>query len=229
MREDHGRADVAERQDQATGDDNTEDSGIDSDDFSKEEEDEGDEEPIESGCNDSEIDSDASGSKDGSAWSFPDTDGTNWSNIIPRSSWVVPVGNTPYAGSPALVTPRPAGESTSTADGNRRTAALRNLLGEPSGVTGGELRSALQLNGWDMGSALRHMNHQFNEARRREQANQPGRNAEQLERDRLLGADSLHHNRRRAIDLLYERLIAAHPTAQAQLTTLAVGFLLAEN
>ena len=105
------------------------------------------------------------------------------------------------------------------------------MLGEPSGVTNAELRAALERSRWDMGSALRFMNHRFNEARRREQENQRGRDAPQLERDRLLGADSLHHNRRRAVDALYQRLISAQaqPTARLQLTSLNVGLLLAEH
>ncbi len=72
------------------------------------------------------------------------------------------------------------------------------------------------------------MNHHFNEAGRRERANQPGRDLTQLERDRLLGAESLHHNRRRAVDALYQRLISAQPTAQPQLTALNVGVLLVD-
>jgi hypothetical protein len=76
---------------------------------------------------------------------------------------------------------------------------------------------------------VRFMNHRFNEARRREQANQPGRDFTQLERDRLLGANSLHHNRCRAVDALYQRLISAQPRARPQLTELNVGVLLAEN
>ncbi len=171
----------------------------------------------------------APSSPDGSAWSFPESDGTNWNPIIPRSSWAVPVGNIPYAGSPALVTPRPGDATTTVDQQNHRIAALLNLLGEPSGVTSDELRAAMEGMRWDMGSALRFMNHRFNEARRREQANQPGRGSIELERDRLLGADSLHHNRRRAVDALYQRLISAQPTARPQLTTLNVSVLLAEN
>jgi hypothetical protein len=173
--------------------------------------------------------SDAPSSQDGSAWSFPESDGTNWNPLIPRLSWAVPVGNNPYAGSPALITPRPAGANTTMEQQNHRIAALRNILGEPSGVTIDELRAALEGNRWDMGSALRFMNHRFNEARRREQASQSNRNANQIEHDRLLGADSLHHNRRRAVDALYQRLIAAQPTALPQLTALNVGVLLADN
>jgi hypothetical protein len=168
-------------------------------------------------------------SPDGSAWSFPSSDGTNWNPIIPCTSRAVPVGNTPYAGSPALITPCPEGSRTTPSQQNHRIASLRNLLGEPSGVTNEELRASLEGTRWDMGSALRFMNHVLNEARRRERANEPGRTAAQLKRDRLLGANSLHHNRRRALDALYERFVAAHPRAQPQLTALNVGVLLAEK
>ena len=173
----------------------------------------------------------ATSSHEGSAWSFPESDDTNWNPIIPRSSWAVPVGNTPYASSPAVVTPRPEGATTTLDQQTHRLAALRTMLGEPSGVTNTELRAALEGSRWDMGSALRFMNHRFNEARRLEQENQRGRDAPQLERDRLLGADSLHHNRRRAVDALYQRLISAQaqPTARLQLTSLNVGLLLAEH
>lgn len=177
----------------------------------------------------SEDGSDAPSSPDGSAWSYPGTDGTNWNPIIPRTSWAVPVGNHPYAGSPALITPRPEGASTTLDQQNHRVLALRNLLGEPSGVTADELRAALEGTRWDMGSALRFVNHRLNEARRRERVDQPGRNAAQQERDCLLGADSLHHNRRRAINALYQRLVSAQPVIRPQLTTLNVGVLLADN
>ncbi len=157
----------------------------------------------ESGDEALDIASDTPSSSGGSAWSFPESDGTNWNPLIPRSSWAVPVGNTPYAGSPALVTPRPEGATTTLDQQNYRIASLRNMLGEPSGVTYDELRAALEGTRWDMGSTLRFINHRFNEARRRAQTNQPGRDSTQVERDRLLGADSLHHNRRRAVDALY--------------------------
>lgn len=173
--------------------------------------------------------SDVPSSPDGSAWSFPDSDGTNWNQMIPRTSWAVPVGNMPYAGSPALITPRPQGTTTTLVEQNHRIAALRNMLGEPSGMTAGEVRAALEGTRWDIGSALRFMNHRFNEAHRRERMNQPGRDSNELERDRLLGADSLHHNRRWAVDALYQRLISAQPTARPQLTTLAVGVLLGDS
>jgi hypothetical protein len=173
--------------------------------------------------------SNAPSSPTGSAWSFPESDGTNWNAIVPRSSWAVPVGNIPYTGSPALITPCPEGATTSRDQQNHRVATLRNLLGEPSGVTTEEVRAALEGIRWDMGSALRFVNHRLNEARRRQQANEPGRSPDQLERDYLLGAESLHHNRRRAVNVLYQRLIASQPTARPQLTTLNVGVLLAEN
>jgi hypothetical protein len=173
--------------------------------------------------------SEAPGSPDGSSWSFPDSDGTHWNQIIPRTSWAVPVGNSPYSGSSALITPRPEGATTTLEQQNHRVACLRNLLGEPSGVTNDELRAALEGTRWDMGSALRFMNHRFNAARRRQRASQPGRSSNQGGADRLLGADSLHHNRRRAIDALYQRLISAQPAAGHQLTTLNVGVLLADN
>ncbi|ERF76840.1 hypothetical protein EPUS_07630 [Endocarpon pusillum Z07020] len=173
--------------------------------------------------------SDTSSTSGGSFWSYPETDGTNWNPLIPRSSWAIPVGNTPYAGSPALVTPRPEGATTTLDQQHYRIATLRNVLGEPSGVTYDELRAALEGNRWDMGSALKFVNHRLNEALRRELTNQPGRDANQLERDRLLGANSLHHNRRLAVDALYQRLITAQPTARPQLTTLNVGVLLVES
>ncbi len=90
------------------------------------------------------VESEAPSSPDGSAWSFPESDGTNWNQMIPRTSWAVPVGNTPYAGSPALITPRPEGSTTSIDQQTHRIASLRSLLGEPSGVTQEELRAALR-------------------------------------------------------------------------------------
>lgn len=189
----------------------------------------GSDEGSKSSSEDSGEKSMAPSSAGGSAWSYPGADGTNWNAIIPRVSWTVPVGNTPPAGSPALVTPRPEGATTSLVEQNFRIASLRNILGEPSGITNDELRAALEEMRWDIGSALRYMNHQLNEARRRDQANLPARNSAQIEHDRLLGADSLHHNRRRAIDALYQRLISAQPTAQHQLTALNVGVLLTDN
>jgi hypothetical protein len=183
----------------------------------------------ESGDEASSNESNAPSSPTGSAWSLPESDGTNWNAIIPRSSWAVPIGNLPYAGSPALITPRPAGATTTRDQQNHRIATLRSLLGEPSGVTADELRAALEGNRWDMGSALRFVNHRFNEARRRQQGNEPGRGPDQLERDYLLGADSLHHNRRRAVNVLYQRLITALPIARPQLTALNLSVLLAEN
>jgi hypothetical protein len=104
------------------------------------------------------------------------------------------------------------------------------MLGEPSGVTNEELRAALEGMRWDMGSALRFMNHRLNEAGGRDRANQPGRDSTQLERDRLLGANSLHHNHRRATDALYQRLISAQPTAHSpQPTAQPQGVLLTDS
>jgi hypothetical protein len=98
-------------------------------------------------------DSHAPSSPDGSAWSFSGTDGTNRSPIIPRTAWAVHVGNTPYAGSPALVTPCPQGATTTVDQQNNRIAALRNILGESSGVTVDELQTALEGMRWDLGAA----------------------------------------------------------------------------
>jgi hypothetical protein len=69
--------------------------------------------PSESDNNMSGNESEATSSLDGSTWSFPEPDGTNWNPMIPRTSWAIHVGNAPYAGSPALITPRPEGSKTS--------------------------------------------------------------------------------------------------------------------
>lgn len=58
----------------------------------------------------------------------------------------------------------------------------------------------------------------------------PNRSLAIQQRDRLLGADSLHHNRRLRIDLLYTRLEPVVPQHQRHmLTTLTLGELLADH
>lgn len=160
-------------------------------------------------------------------------DQTQWNAIIPEPSTTVPEGNNPPQrpgrGRQALVTPAHR-EQVSTNQMAWRLWAMRQLLGEPVGITDDELRTALVASGWDLGGALRRMNNALNEARHRHRTNAPNRSLAMQQRDRLLGAESLHHNRRLGIELLYTRLEPVVPQHQRHmLTTLTLGELLADH
>jgi hypothetical protein len=161
-------------------------------------------------------------------------DGTLWNATIPRPSRTVPVGNIvprrPGRGRQVFSTP--ATGRVGRQQQAFRMWAMRHLLGEPVGIRGETISLELVASRWDLGTALRRMNDRLNEARHRHQTNAPNRNAEEQEDDRLLGADSPHHNRQLGINLLYTRLVGdvrvradqRHPP-----TTLTLGQLLADH
>ena len=107
---------------------------------------------------------------------------------------------------------------------------MRQLLGELVGITDEELRNALITSRWDLGAALRRMNDVLNQARQQHRTDARNRSLTEQQRDHLLGADSLHHNRRLGVDFLYTRLIQVVRADQANmLTTLTLGQLLADH
>lgn len=160
------------------------------------------------------------------------TDQTRWNRIIPELSRTVPVGNVvvrrPGRARQALSTP-----ATGQVTGPQRAWriwAIRQHLGEPVGITDAEIGSALVASRWDLGTALRRMNDVLNQARHRHRTNAPNRSPAEQQRDRLLGADSLHHNRRLGIDFIYTRLVQVVRVDQVNLlTTLALGQVLADH
>jgi UBA-like domain len=163
-----------------------------------------------------------------------DSDKTEWNEIIPEASRAVPVGNIvaqrPGRARQALSTPVVDPALVNDQQRSHRMWAMRQLLGEPVGITDAELNNALVASGWDLGTALRRMNDVFNEARRRHRQNVTGRSQAEQDRDRLLGALSLHHNRRRGISFLYTRLVQVVRADQVNmLTTLTLGQLLADH
>lgn len=159
---------------------------------------------------------------------------TRWNAIIPDASRNVPVGNiiarTPGRTRQAISTPTSNPRTVGLKQQGYRVWAMRQLLGEPVGITDGDLHHALVASGWDLGTALRRMNDVLNQARRRHRTNAPGRSPAEQQRDRLLGADSLHHNRRLGINFLYTRLVQVVRADQVDmLTTLTLGQLLADH
>jgi hypothetical protein len=159
-------------------------------------------------------------------------DPTQWNLIIPEPSRDVPVGNIvpriPGRGRQAISTP--ATGRVSAPQRSWRLWAMRQLLGEPVGITDEELRLTLIATGWDLGAALRSMNDILNQARDRHRANASNRSPAEQQRDRLIGTDSLHHNRRLGIDFLYTRLVqVVRPDQRNMLTTLTLGQLLADH
>lgn len=160
------------------------------------------------------------------------TDETRWNRIIPEASRSVPIGNVvvrrPGRGRQALSTPA-TGRVTPQQQGFR-IWAIRQQLGEPVGITHQEIGIALAASGWDLGTALRRMNDILNQARHRHRTNALDRRLAEQQRERLLGADSLHHNRRLGIDFLYTRLTQAmRPDQIAALNPLTLGQLLADH
>jgi UBA-like domain len=163
-----------------------------------------------------------------------DADNTKWNEIIPEASRTVPVGNivpqNPGRARQALSTPAANPASVNEQQRSSRMWAMRQLLGEPVGITDAELNDALVASGWDLGTALRKMNDVLNEARRRHRHNITGRSQAEQDRDRLLGSLHLHHNRRRGMDFLYRQLEQVVRADQAHmLTTLTLGQLLADH
>ncbi|KAF7506893.1 hypothetical protein GJ744_011134 [Endocarpon pusillum] len=161
-------------------------------------------------------------------------DTTRWNAIIPHASRSVPIGNiiarTPGRTRQSISTPASNPRTVSLRQQGSRVWGMRQLLGEPVGITDGDLRHALVASGWDLGTALRRMNDVLNQARRRHRTNAPGRSPAEQQRDRLLGADSVHHNRRLGIDFLYTRLVQVVRADQVDmLTTLTLGQLLADH
>jgi hypothetical protein len=160
-------------------------------------------------------------------------DPTVWNPIIPTSSRRVPVGNNAARREGTRsrqVMNTPTTKRPTLAQIDHRMFALRQLLGEPVGITDQELYLALVASGWDLGTSLRRINDILNQARHRHQTNAPGRPAAEQQRDRLIGADSLHHNRRLGIEFLYTRLVQVVRADQRnQLTTLTLGQLLADH
>ena len=159
---------------------------------------------------------------------------TRWNAIMPEASRNVPVGNiiarTPGRTRQSISTPASNPRTVSHRQQGSRVWGMRQLLGEPVGITDGDLHHALVASGWDLGTALRRMNDVLNQARRRHRTNAPGRSPAEQQRDRLLGADSLHHNRRLGIDFLYTRLVQVVRADQVDmLTTLTLGQLLADH
>lgn len=107
---------------------------------------------------------------------------------------------------------------------------MRQLLGKPVGITDEELRTCLTATGWDLGTALRRMNDVLQVARDHHVAGMPNRSLEEQQREQLLGAESLHHNRRLGINIIYSRLVHVVPPHQRELlTTLTLGQLLADH
>ncbi len=159
-------------------------------------------------------------------------DQTRWNAIVPEASRIVPVGNVvvrrPGRGRQALSTPITGG--IGRPEQAWRVWAMRQLLGEPVGVTDADFAHALIAARWDLGTALRSMNNVLNQAGHRHRANAPNRSPAEQQRDRCLGADSLHHNRRLGVDFLYTRVVQVTPAHQIHmLTTLTVGQLLADH
>jgi hypothetical protein len=158
---------------------------------------------------------------------------TRWNLIIPEASRAVPVGNVvarrPGRGRQTLNTPATASRIS---DQQRawRLWAMRQLLGEPVGITDEELRLALIESRWDLGTTLQRMNEVLNQARYRHRTDALNRTPAEQQRDRLLGADSLHHNQRLGIDILYTCLVQVVRVDQRNiLTTLTLGQLLADH
>jgi hypothetical protein len=162
------------------------------------------------------------------------TDNTQWNDIIPEASRNVPVGNIvaqrPGRARQPLSTPAADPDSVNDQQRSFRMWAMRQLLGEPVGITDEELNIALVASQWDLGTALRRMNTVLNEARFRHRTNATGRSQAEQDRDRLIGAMNLHHNRRRGISFLYTRLVQVVRADQVNmLTTLTLGQLLADH
>lgn len=160
------------------------------------------------------------------------SDNTQWNAIIPEASRTVPVGNivARRSGRGRQAFSTPASGRVPVQQRTWRLWAMRHLLGEPVGITDDELRNVLVASGWDLGMALRRMNNVLNQARHRHRTNAPNRGLAEQQRDRLLGADSLHHNRRLGIDFLYTRLFQVVRADQSHmLTTVTLGQLLADH
>lgn len=163
------------------------------------------------------------------------TDNTRWNTIIPEASRNVPVGNIVAQrrgrrARQAVSTPAADPESVNSQQRAFRLWAMRQLLGEPVGIIDAGLNNALIASQWDLGTALRRMNDVLNQARRRHRTDALGRGLAEQQRDRLVGANSLHHNRRLGIDFLFTRLVQVVRADQVNmLTTLTLGQLLADN
>lgn len=155
-----------------------------------------------------------------------------WNNIVPVASRSVTVGNRAHHTNPRVVDTPTTASRMRPQQRIERVWGLRRLLGEPVGVSEDELTRTLDRHdvGWDLGRALRAFNAELNRARDQQIVNAPTRNQLARMRDRVLGADSLHHNRRLGVNYLYERLTMVREFESIQqMTTLTLGNALLEN
>ena len=136
----------------------------------------------------------------------PADDTTQWNAMIPLMARTIPTGHVVPSGVRAITTPVSDVDKVSQTQANIRLATVRLVLGSPVGFSDALLKKILKEAAYDIGATLRRGNEIMNDARDRDQVQRPGRSLAQTERDHLLGADVLHHNRRRGVNALYNRL-----------------------